>query len=61
MNTLGGELKLTGSYENTAQNQPLVDFGFEIIKFDIPVAFQSLTGFQNMAHCRTKSGKISTN
>ena len=62
MNTLGGELKLTGSYENTAQNQPFVDFGFEVIKFDIPIAFQSLTGFQNMIPIAGQSqGKISTN
>lgn len=62
MNTLGGGLKLNGSYENTAQNQPLVDFGFEIIKFDIPVAFQTLTGFQKMAPIAGQSqGKISTN
>jgi uncharacterized protein involved in outer membrane biogenesis len=62
MNTLGGGLKLNGSYENTAQNQPLVDFGFEIIKFDIPVAFQSLTGFQKMVPIAGQSqGKISTN
>lgn len=62
MNTLGGGLKLTGSYENTAQNQPLVDFGFEIIKFDIPVAFQSLSGFQKMAPIAGQSqGKLSTN
>ncbi|MCA1758659.1 MAG: AsmA-like C-terminal region-containing protein, partial [Bacteroidales bacterium] len=62
MNTLGGELKLTGSYENTPQNQPLVDFGFEVVKFDIPVAFQSLTGFQNMVPIAGHSqGKISTN
>jgi uncharacterized protein involved in outer membrane biogenesis len=62
MNTLGGGMKLNGSYENTAQNQPLVDFGFEIIKFDIPIAFQSLTGFQKMVPIAGQSqGKISTN
>lgn len=62
MNTLDGGLKLTGSYENTPQNQPLVDFGFEIIRFDIPVAFQSLSGFQKMAPIAGQSqGKFSTN
>jgi len=61
MNTLDGELKLTGSYENTPQNQPLVDFGFEIIRFDIPVAFQSLSGFQKMAPIAGQSqGKLSS-
>jgi len=61
MNTLDGELKLTGSYENTPQNQPLVDFGFEIIRFDIPVAFQSFSGFQKMAPIAGQSqGKLSS-
>lgn len=61
MNMLDGDLKLTGSYENTSQNQPLIDFGFEIVKFDIPVAFQSLTGFQKMLPIAGQSqGKLST-
>jgi len=62
MNTLDGELKLSGSYENTPQNQPFVDFGFEVVKFDIPIAFQSLSGFQKMAPIAGQSqGKISAN
>ena len=62
MNTLDGSLKLTGSYENTPQNQPLVDFGFEVLNFDIPLAFQALTGLQNMVPIAGQSqGKISTN
>ncbi len=62
MNTLDGELKLSGSYENTPQNQPFVDFGFEVIRFDIPIAFQSLSGFQKMAPIAGQSqGKISAN
>ena len=62
MNTLDGELKLSGSYENTPQNQPFVDFGFEVVRFDIPVAFQSLSGFQKMAPIAGQSqGKISAN
>ena len=61
MNMLGGELKLTGSYENTAQNQPFVDLGFDAVKFDIPVAYQSLTGFQKMVPIAGQSeGKLST-
>ena len=61
MNTLGGELKLTGSYENTPKNQPFVDFGFEVVKFDIPVAFQTLAGFQKMVPIAGQSqGKISS-
>jgi bifunctional DNase/RNase len=62
MNMLDGELKMTGSYENTAQNQPLFDFGFDIVKFDIPLAFQSLSGMQNMIPVAGQStGKFSTN
>ena len=62
MNTLDGSLKLTGSYENTPQNQPLVDFGFEVLNFDIPLAFQALTGLQQMVPIAGQSqGKISTN
>ena len=62
MNMLDGELKLTGSYENTPQNQPVFDFGFDIIKFDIPMAFQSISGMQNMMPVAGQSkGKFSTN
>ncbi len=61
MRMLDGDLKLTGSYENTPQNQPLVDLGFDIQKFDIPMAFQSLSGFQKMLPVAGQSqGKIST-
>lgn len=61
MYMLDGELKLTGSYENTPQNKPFVDFGFEILKFDIPMAYQSLAGLQNMMPIAGQSqGKIST-
>lgn len=61
MNMLDGELKLTGSYENTPQNQPLVDLGFEILKFDIPQAYQSLSGFRKILPVAAQSeGKLST-
>lgn len=61
MNVLDGELKLTGSYENTAQNQPFVDLGFDAVKFDIPLAYQSLTGFQKLVPIAGQShGKLST-
>lgn len=61
LKTLDGELKLSGSYENTQQNQPLVDFNMDVNGFDIPVAFQSLSGFQKMAPIAAQSeGKLST-
>ena len=62
MNMLDGELKITGSYENTALNQPLFDFGFDIVQFDIPQAFQSLSGLRNMMPVAGQStGKFSSN
>ena len=48
MNMLEGELKLTGSYQNTLENQPLFDFGFDVVKFDIPQTFQSIAGLQKI-------------
>lgn len=61
MNMLDGEMKLTGSYENTAQNQPFVDFGLDVVKFDIPEAFQSLSGFRKMVPIAGQSeGNLST-
>ncbi len=48
MKMLEGEMNLTGSYQNTPENQPLFDFGFDVIRFDIPAAYQSLTGIQKM-------------
>ncbi len=61
MQMLDGELKVNGSYENTPQNQPLVDFGFNAVNFDIPMAYQSLSGIKSMipvaAHSR---GRFST-
>ena len=61
MNMLDGELKMTGSYENTAQNQPFIDFGLDVVKFNIPVAFQSLSGFQKLVPIAGQSeGKLST-
>lgn len=61
MNMLDGELKLSGSYENTPQNQPLFDFGFNISNFDIPVAYKTLSGLQKMMPVAGRStGKIST-
>ena len=48
MNMLDGQLKLSGSYQNTPENQPLFDFDLNIINFDIPLAYKSLTGVQKM-------------
>jgi hypothetical protein len=42
MNLLDGEMRIAGSYANTPQNKPLVDMAIELVRFDIPTAFQSL-------------------
>jgi hypothetical protein len=61
MRMLDGELKLTGSYENTPENQPLFDFGFDLAGIDIPKAYQTLTSVQRMIPiARQSQGKFST-
>lgn len=62
MQMLDGELKLNGSYENTPKNQPLVDFGINVISFDIPTAYRSISGIQQMLPVAGQSqGKLNTN
>ncbi|MGM0621809.1 MAG: AsmA-like C-terminal region-containing protein, partial [Bacteroidota bacterium] len=62
MHMLDGQLKLTGSYENTPENQPLFDFGFDLTNIDIPIAFQTLTSVQKMVPiARRSQGKFNTN
>lgn len=48
MNMLDGQLKLSGSYQNTPENQPLFNFDLNIVNFDIPLAYKSLSGVQKM-------------
>lgn len=61
MKMLDGELKINGSYENTPQNHPLVDFGFDVISFDIPTAYRSLSGVQHILPIAARSqGKLNT-
>jgi hypothetical protein len=61
MRMLDGELKLNGSYENTAENQPLFDFGFNLNGIDIPKAYQTLTSVQRMFPIAGQSqGKFNT-
>jgi len=62
MQMLDGELKLNGSYENTPGNQPLVDFGFDVISFDIPMAYHSISGIRQLLPVAGQSqGKLNTN
>ena len=61
METLGGEVNMTGSYQNTAENQPLFDFGFNVKKVDIPQAFQTISGLQKIFPIAGNSqGKLSS-
>ncbi|SHE44074.1 AsmA family protein [Mariniphaga anaerophila] len=61
MNMLDGEMKLSGSYQNTPENQPFFDFGFDLIKVDIPKAYQTLVSIQKMIPiARQSQGKFST-
>lgn len=61
MDMLQGRLKMNGSYQNNAQNQPLFDFGFDISKIDIPTIYNTLVGIQKkMPMTGSSTGKISS-
>jgi hypothetical protein len=61
MGVLDGELKMTGSYENTPQNRPLFDFSFDLTRIDIPKAYQTLTSVQRMMPiARQSQGRFNT-
>ncbi|MCF6356510.1 MAG: AsmA family protein [Draconibacterium sp.] len=61
MQMLDGELYVNGSYKNTVQNQPFVDFGFNAVNIDIPLAYKSLSGIRSMIPVAGNSrGKFST-
>ena len=62
MNTLGGEVRMTGSYQNTHENQPLFDFTFDVKEVEIPQAFQTFSGLQRIMPIAGQSqGNLSTN
>ncbi|HYQ55694.1 MAG TPA: AsmA-like C-terminal region-containing protein, partial [Draconibacterium sp.] len=61
MNMLDGKMTMNGSYENTTQNQPLFDFGFDIAGFDIPTMYQTVAGFRKLIPgAGNSTGKLST-
>ncbi|MBN2635352.1 MAG: hypothetical protein JXR61_03720 [Prolixibacteraceae bacterium] len=61
MNTLGGTVNLNGSYQNTQQNRPLFDFGFDIARIDISTTYQTLTSFQKIVPLAASSvGQLSS-
>ncbi len=49
MNTLGGEIGVTGFYETTNPAKPTFDVGLKMTKVDIPSAFQAFTTVQMLA------------
>jgi AsmA-like C-terminal region len=49
VNTLGGEIGVTGFYETTVPAKPTFDVGLRIQKVDIPSAFESLTTVRMLA------------
>ena len=49
MNTLGGQIGVTGFYETTTPAKPTFDVGFKMTKVDVPSAFQAFTTVQMLA------------
>ncbi|HEX2635819.1 MAG TPA: AsmA-like C-terminal region-containing protein [Gemmatimonadales bacterium] len=61
MNTLGGEIGVTGFYETTTPSRPAFDVGLKLTKLDIPSAFQAFTTVQALAPvAKYAVGKFST-
>ena len=61
MNTLGGEIGVTGFYETTNPAKPTFDVGLKMIKVDIPSAFQAFTTVQMLAPvAKYAVGKVTT-
>jgi hypothetical protein len=61
MNTLGGEIGLTGFYETTDVKKPTFDVGFKMTKVNIPSAFQAFTTVQMLAPvAKYAAGTMST-
>ena len=62
MQMLDGDVNVSGSYKNTTQNQPIVNFGFDALNFDIPMAYNTLSGIRSMIPVAGHSqGKFSAN
>ena len=49
LNTLGGQIGVTGFYETTNPAKPTFDVGLRMTKVDIPSAFEALTTVQMLA------------
>jgi hypothetical protein len=61
MNTLGGELGLSGSYDTKNLAKPAFDVGLKMLKVNIPAAFQAFTTVQMLAPvAKYASGQVTT-
>ena len=61
MNTLGGEIGVTGFYETTNLAKPTFDVGLKMTKVDIPSAFQAFTTVRMLAPiAKYAIGNVST-
>ncbi len=61
MNTLGGEIGVTGFYETTHPAKPTFDVGLKMTKVDIPSAFKAFTTVQMLAPvARYAVGQVTT-
>ena len=59
MKLLDGSLRMNGSYQNTAQNQPFFDYGLEIKGVDIPAMAQTVSSFRKMLPgARNSTGRL---
>jgi hypothetical protein len=61
MNTLGGQLAVSGFYETTNVAKPTFDVGFKMIKVNIPSAFEAFTTVQMLAPvAKYATGQVTT-
>ena len=61
MNTLGGQLAVSGFYETTNLAKPTFDVGLKMIKVNIPAAFEAFTTVQMLAPvAKYASGLVTT-
>ena len=61
MNTLGGQLAVSGFYETTNVAKPTFDVGLKMIKVNIPSAFEAFTTVQMLAPvAKYATGQVTT-
>jgi hypothetical protein len=61
MNTLGGQIAVSGFYETTDMAKPTFDVGLKMIKVNIPSAFEAFTTVQMLAPvAKYATGQVTT-